>query len=382
MTFEEALAASIVAPEVEAVRATFRERVERDDGIGGLTSDPKIEVVPGYRFGTPTSNDGFDGAFGVSQSFNLSGYGSARQRAATEERDLLGIETRLAELYAQAAAGRAWLSARARTIELELHHDLVREADDVLRIALRRSELGMGGKIELAQARAFAARTKLQQLDAEGRAFDAELDLAAAVGAETGPVVARGDEPDFLEPDIDEVFMGAAASPERARAERRLAAARAREKEAAKQGGFELQSGAFLATEPPGDLIPFAVLGLRVPAFDGNRRAAAQSAGLRAEAAVEVDAASRTARRRRAEMAHELTHARAVEQLHRDELLPALRAESSAIAKQFELGDAPLRLVLLARLRLLEGEIALVRAHERYKVATFDVVLLQRAEEP
>lgn len=377
LTFAEAVASAIGNhPEVLGARARLEAREVADRRMTDLTSDPEIQARPGYRFGQQDPNDGFDGTVTVQQRFNLDGLGEARRAAAEEERGAAGRRLAFLEREARAEAAKRWLQVFSLERSLTLYRVLVDDADALAKLAARALELGAGRRPELARARAFAAKSRLEAHDAEGRLFEAGLALSRALGAASGPILARGELPNFEAlVDPEELVKGARASPEVEAAETEVRAALERARVADAAQGLEVVGGAGLGHEPPGDLVPSLSLGLTLPAFRRNQREVALARGEAASARVEVQRALRAARRMRIRALHEVEHVGETVRLLAEDLLPALEDAYEASKIAYELEAEPIRRVIEARIDLVEGQIRLVHA-EAARVASLYALLL------
>lgn len=382
LTFEAALEAADRHPAVRAARARLSARRVLDDGLGALATDPQVIVQPGVRFAAPGGGrDGLDGSVGLQQSFNLHDWGGARRDAAAAEREVLHHRTDAVLRAARRRAARVWLQTWELAQELELRHRMQDEAAALMRQADRRVELGMGQRLEHAQARAFLAQARLRVLDAEGRLFEAGLDLAAACGESSGPVYTSEDLPELALPPDLRARLDIDHDPEVLTARARTHAARERTTEAAAQDGWQLLTGVQVATEPPGDVISSATLGVTLPVSGRNRRSTAQQGADQAAARDEEDATVLRMSRMRAGALHEVEHTRDVASLYRSDLIPARREEVAALTRELELGGVPLQRVLDARIRLLDAEIEAARAEGRYRAAIFDLKMILSSEE-
>lgn len=381
ISFEEALAAAEQHPAVLARMARLETREAFDDELAGIAMDPSIQVRPGYRAAAPRGGkDGLDGSISLQQSFSLHDWGGARRSAAQAERIALGHDVDAVLRAARRRAARAWLNTWIRGRAYALRQKLVADAEQLMAQMDRRFELGMGRKLEHAQARAFLAQAELDLLEAEGQLFEAELELAAACGRADGPLFAIGPLPEAdLPPDLHET-LGIESDPEVRAARASRAAARERQLEAAAQDGWQILTGLNVATEPPGDIISSATLGLTLPVAGRNVRSTSERAAERAAAEHDEDATTLAMRRLRIDAVHEVEHTRSVAETFGEKLLPARRAEVEALERELELGGVPLRRVLDARIRLLEAEIGAASAEGRAHAAAFDLELLIQSD--
>ena len=254
--FEAALAAAETRPEVRATEARVNARAELDDGIGALATDPYVQLQPGYRFAPSENNRGFDGMVSVQQSFNLEGWGPARRRAAAAERAALGHRVLAVRRSARREAARAWLQTWALMQELELRRRMLADAQTLMQQTERRFELGMGRRVERAQASAFSAQARLDVLNAEGRLFESGLALAAACGRGEGPLFPEGPPPSAELPADVVDQLGIEDDPEVLAARAQVDAAQERQEEAAAQDGWQLLTGLNLMHEPREQYVP------------------------------------------------------------------------------------------------------------------------------
>jgi len=379
--FEQALKLAAAHPDVEAARRRLGERARRDDGIGPLATDPRLQVQPGYRIAPPSRSDGLDGRIDLQQRFNLEGWGGARREAARAERVALAHRIRALDRAARRRAAGAWLEAWVQKEALKRRRAMLDEAREIERQTARRFELGMIRKQERVRMRAFVAQARLDVLDAEGRLFERGIALAAACGRGEGPLFAEGTLPSADLPPRVQAMLEVERDPEVQAARAQVEAAERRSEEATAQDGWQVLTGLGVAREPPGDYIPSATLGVTLPVSGRNRRASSERAADRAAAESVESATTLAMRRLRIAALHEVEHTGAVMRLYSSELVPARRDEVRVLTREFEVGAVPLRRVLDARLRLLDAEIASAQAHGRYHAAAFDLALLVRSDE-
>jgi outer membrane protein TolC len=377
VTFAEAIEASASHPAVRASQERLRMREELDARLGWLTSDPTLLVNPGVRFATPTSNGGFDGAASLQQGFAL-GRSSARREAAQAERTALARSVRVDQRTAERRAARTWLDAWAVGREVALRRRMVEEASRQLSAARRRAELGMAGRLEVAQRRAFLARTRIAVIDAEGRQFEQGIALAAACGLNLPSVFPQPELPSLEAPPSRTTEAGDDPAVMAVQAD--VLATRARTRELQAQAGWRLTGGIGVATEPPGDVIPALTLGVTVPVSGRNPRPSARSRADQAAAEVRVTAARQRWVRVYRLALHEVAHTREVLAQLEGELVPAHQEELASVTRAWDLGTVELPRVLSATLRLLDARIEREAARSRHVAAVYDAQRLFRRE--
>ncbi len=355
VSFEAAVRAAASHPEVAASEARAETRRTRRSRLSGLAQPAELWGTGGYRLGAPRSNDGFDGSFGIEQVLHL-GNRAGRQRDAADGRTRAdAAEARFRRRNAELRAADAWLAAWVAHRRWERLSEVLKDARRIRQQVVRRLELGDATDLDQAQAERFVAAARLEVLAAEGDAFDAGVRLAAAMARAPGPIVPTEDLPSFGT--LPSVSRSAQLDPEVQATERAAVAATLETRAARAASSTQLRIGASLGTEPPGDLIPAATVGITLPTGRSNAPAEVTAAARAAASRTHATAAMRAAQRLEALVNHEVEHRRAVLDVYDRELLPAVRRELSAVERSWQLGEVSLRPVLQARVDLLEAEI-------------------------
>ncbi|OQX67520.1 MAG: hypothetical protein B6A08_14995 [Sorangiineae bacterium NIC37A_2] len=302
---------------------------------------------------------------GISQPLSLSRQGALQKQVAKGELRLQEESLRLEKIAAAMAAGNAWLDLALTHNLLELRRASLDEAEKLRRLAETRVRLGQADPLELAVARAEAARSRALLLEAEGAHFAASADLSLALGLEAARVESDGGLPP--PPPWNE---GKRAEEERwteARllAEESLAGARAKLARAQQSPGLSV--GVQYQREGTGEQVLTGTLTMPLFDFKPGRY---QEALLLAEQDKLSQAAKgqrQKAKVERDRAAHEEAHAQVLFELLSKEALPAARQAVKIVTAKYELGEVDISRVALHRQQLLTLEenaaVALAAVH-------------------
>lgn len=368
VSFTAAVEAARRHPDLLETEARLKGRQDVEDRLNGWAQPAQVLAWAGPRFGTSQTQDGFDGSIGAQQSFYLRNLAGHRRRSFGRRQEQLQAQIAVLRRRATLRVADAWLAAWVARRHHRQWNTMVTAAKDLLGRTARGVELGESTRLDEARAARFLAQTRLQALDAEGRAFDTGILLAAAMGVAPGPTIPEDSLPVLSSPPGPSPWQ---EDPEVEQARRRLAATNARSRAAQAASGVQLQVGAQVATETPGDLIPAATLGVTLPTGRANGPAEVAGRAEQAEARVRLDAVSAEVRRMRAQIAHEVEHTEQVVDEIERKLLPALQAELDAVERQHQLRDVPLKPVIDARLALAEAELSRWTAQARWVGARY-----------
>jgi cobalt-zinc-cadmium efflux system outer membrane protein len=386
VTFDEAIGLGAGAPEVEGERRALAARRNGDRRLPGMAGNPEVFVMPGWRL-TPSGNEGLEVQVSVAQPLSLAGLPGARRRAAAREREELGARVRARALERRLAIARAWLDLRVAEEQLDL---AAREQEVAAGLAAGTGRLvGTGERSLVAEreARTYQAEVALRRLDAEGRAYETRVALAAALAA--GPrglsgaaVRTAGAWPS------PELPQGAALGRLAARAldlpdvvAARLAAAvaRARGAEAEAAAGAVLSPGVYVQRDSPGGLVLYGMLTATLPVFDRGQRARSVAAGEAERLAGEARRREIDARALLVRAVHEVQHQRERERALAEDLEPQTAALLALEERLLASGEAAPFRVFEARRRFLEVARRRIDAHGARVWAEVELWLLLAA---
>lgn len=376
LTFDAALTRADQAPEVSAAT---RATATRQGAIGGLTSmtaNPIVYAQPGLR--TEAGAVGPEAQLTLQQQFNLAGWAGARRETASRDLDAARADLRARRRDLRIAVAKAWLDTWALTeASRAVLEDEAAARELVYRIQRAVASDGLT-KVDLAQAKAFAAEARALHLDLEGQAIEAGGRLAVLLGLDELATV-EGPAPSF----------DAGSAPEAASAgglpgvkllEAQVLGERSRAVEAGSQYGTGLQVQLQGGHEAPNQWFANVSLGVTLPFFDVGKRdrvaheAQAQLlegelAKARAGARIELEL-----------LRHELEHTAEVYAVVHDQQLPAALDAASMQIKRFLGGECTLqelllvrRLAVSARVEAIRAEAALLAARARAREVMDDL---------
>lgn len=384
LSFDEAIALTLRAPEVDGAADVLRTREAEDGHIGRQTGNPTLWLQPGMRV-VPSEDRGFEGQVQLTQSWNLAGLGKARQRSAAAERRALAVQLRAAALYQRLHAATAWLDLYTTTRARALADRVLSVAQERVGSVTRAVEVGVTTREALLEAEADAAVAEGLRLRLEGEHVEARHALAEAIGrADATQLSPAGDPPEPELPEMNELAerLGRAERlPAAAAARLELVAERSRVIEVAATNGTLLQAGAQVQRESPNGFIAYGVFSVTFPVFALNARQVSEA---KAEATRRLAAyrkASQSARRQVLHVLHEVEHTRQQEALLRSKAVPALARLTERLEKAASLGEATVFELLDAERRLRAAELDGIRAEGARRSAELRAWLLLAAIE-
>lgn len=351
ISFDEALALGGGSRELEAVREALRGW-ERGGAVSRIGQNPQLQVMPGGRL-PGADAPGFELQVTATQGWYLQGYGRANVELAKASEDLLRSEVRARALESRLGAARAWIELRAAELSLAEARREQALARELVALAERAMEAGVGTRLDLANAQAVAAQAHLSMTELEGRAHDLGLHLAREVGEATRePKRTRGDYPRVDLPDTDRLVARLDAIdmlPEifRHQLERRVALAEAAKARASAR--TQLSTGVSVQLESNRDLVIFGVLGASVPVFNRGRAQSLQAQRDADLARADTERSRIDAVTRLGIAVHELRHSEERVATLQERVLPAL-------ASQVERHEAALAHGASTRIELLRAQ--------------------------
>lgn len=383
LTFEAALRSGEGAEDVHGASEAASVATKGIREQPRLTSNPIVSAQLGMRV-NPSEEQGFEGTVGISQPLSMRRLGRHRKAAMASEAKWRAAVVDEVRLQRELAIAFAWLELRRaeelQTLaasQIEVEEARVTEVERLVTVGERPAA-------ELADAQAELARTRLNELDAEGRVVDAAHALARALGhGDGGAVATRGPLPEATVPraeDREALFAHVEQMPSVRATELLAAAEEARGVEAWASQGQQVSVGVQAQRESMGSTIVQGTVSVPIPALKPGVRArtahqatAAELRGQAADQTVQLRAQLRT-------MLHDLEH---TEQVHADlhgRVLPTSEAALQAWERQAASGEVLRLQVLDARRRLLEVrrrevEARVDRAWARVRLAIFAAVV-------
>lgn len=379
VTFDQALALAEKTPAVAAAGRAAKAQSESAGRVPLLTLNPTLAAQPGVRW-SPSLGPGPELQASLSQGFNLSGHGPARQRSARAEAEHATAQRTSLLRAARLWAALAWTRAWAAETKLALAKAELDEAAAWAGRVERAASLGALNRAEVSAAQAYRGEAEVLALHAEGEAFEAGLELARVLGlAADEPLAVAGPPP--LWPPAEGGVAALPRTPAVLEAKAALEAERALGEEAWAARGHVLQLSAHGAREGTGDVL--ATLGLQwtFPLFDRGERERGVHAAAVARAEGAVTRAEAEARVALAVATHEVEHKarelRAVE----ERWVPAARDAAQSQRALFDAGEATAWELMLARRVQLSAEQRLAEAKAELSFATFRLAELSREED-
>lgn len=350
-----------LAPSRAATRASERSVRASEQA---LSSPPRLELAAGPRLG---ADRGLDASIGLWQDIPLAGIGASRQHVAQARALAARFQLQDAELQAALAAGLAWVDARAARELLSIRLKGQRAAERLVRFTAARLSQGAATAGDMALARSLLGSAKAQVLDAEGRLFSADVELAYCLGLdEEQPldVVGRLDQ-DGPKLSESRAFASLKRSPQLQQLAAEAQVARAAAEQSHAEGSPQLSIGPSVTREGTGDWIVLGRVSFPLPVV--NPKAHESAEHLRA-AAVANAAWQRMGRRLKRALhllLHEREHARKTrDSLAADAIAPARVAHREALTK-YSSGKLSINEVHVAQRVLLDAE-------ERWLLAAAD----------
>jgi len=285
ISFDEALALGEESPSVDVTKRALEARERGDEKIRGAAGATHLTFMPGALV-EPREISGFDMQATVTQGWNLGGLGEGRREAASLERGTLSASVRARALRARLEAARRWIDLDVIEEVAQIVEARIGSAETLVEGRERALVTEVGTVQHVEAAKATLAQLRQRRLTLEGNQFAAATQLALAIGrAPTEDrLVAVGDRPDPILPDVEEIrsaVMNVDAAPDVVVAKVRETAARARAVEASAEYGPTLITGA-QAERPAGDLrawVESIVAKVMNPARTGIRTLSSLSAG-------------------------------------------------------------------------------------------------------
>lgn len=373
LSFDEALSLSQRAPQVTASQRAVAGRKEAAAKVSSLQANPTVGVQPGVR--SNTQGIGPELLATLSQSFNVSGYTSARREALDRELSHEQVGVRLEAHRARLSAAESWLMVwSAQGVLAEARHELELARDLGARFD-RAAKSGAVTRPDAAAIRAWVAEAQLAVLSAEGELFDTGVRLNRVLGLDAAQPAQVTEPLPAVELVGAEALAGSLGRAERAPSVRaalqlkQVEEARARELVASK--GTWLQVGALGGREGLGDVVGLATLSVTLPLFETGQREAGPLLAAASHAEGERVRALAEARAERVLVGHELEHTRETLEVIERDLVPANDEAARGTQRRMEAGEATSQEWVLARRSALVAHSRLVRARALHALARF-----------
>lgn len=327
--------------EAQKVRHATAE-LDRDHG-SSLPSVPQATVMAGARdpLGLPL---GPEVVVTVQQEVSFRGLGAARKSAAEWASHAARSEVERARLEGAALAAVQWVTL-LETQELErVRETAAADATRLEAIANARATAGVVTGAERSLAKAEVGTARLALLDGEGRALEARLALAHAMGKSLDvPLTAEGPI------DTPVAIAHTTRSPALEAAEARAHQASADAAVLHAVSGPTFSFGASAWREGSGDKAAVAIISVPLPFFDPARYDVAKQ-NVAAETTAARAARLRTELEHQVRLAeHERAHTREVKKTVDESVLLPLRAALTTAMTAYAAGTGELSMVLLAR---------------------------------
>jgi len=383
LTFEAALGSGDEAADVQGAAQAADVASKGIAEQPWLTTNPMVSAQLGVRV-NPTAEQGFEGTVGISQPLSMRKLGRHRKAAMVSEAKWRASAVDEVRLQRELAIAFAWLELR-RAEELEALAVAQIEVEEARVLEVERLvSVGERPGAELADAKAELSRTRLAELDAEGRVVDAAHALARALGQGDGEAVAtRGPLPEATLPgprDREALLDQVERMPSVRTTALLAAAEEARGLEAWASQGQQVSVGVQAQRESMGSTILQGTVSVPIPALrpgvrarTAHQAAAAELRGQAEDQAVQLRAQLRT-------MFHDVEHTQQVHVDLHESVLPSSEAALQAWERQAASGEVLRLQVLDARRRMLEVqrreiEARVDRAWARVRVAIFAAIV-------
>ncbi|MFO0667340.1 MAG: TolC family protein [Polyangiaceae bacterium] len=330
----------------------------------GLPSVPQVTLLAGAR--SPNALPvGPEVSLSATQEISLRGLGSARSQAAAWAGRAATSEVERARLEGAALAALSWINLLEAQTLMEIRAASVLAAEQISKLAVLRVTSGVATAIERSLAQAELGSARVDFLDAEGRATEARLALAYAMGAPMDrDYRAEGtlDAPENPSAADDRALAGLDTHPTVMAAHARAEQSKAEGQVVRAANGPTFSVGASVWREGSGDKAAAGILSFPLPFFDPSRYDTARQETLAAAArGHEVRLRAELERELRLAM-HERVHTREVRSHLRSDVVKPLRSAVDTAMASYSAGTASLETMLLARRAALAAEERLARA--------------------
>jgi len=356
LTLQQALAlARRDAPELAVARARITEARGRREAVGVWPHNPEIQASAGPRFGAARTD--LDWSVGLSQSLDFGarrGHLRAAAAAAVEASEARLDDARRLLLR---EVGLSFVQCLYWQRRVVLSHQNMQLAEETLRVAERRREIGDGGGLDASLASLAFSRASSEEARTEVALERSRRRLGTLLGldSEITPI-AQGDLR----------RLGAARRPRSrltgdSRPDLQILTAERREALAEQQAGVvgwlpELTVGASYAREEGSHLVQGS-LGLTLPVFDHGQGMASIAVARRLGAEADLEAARRRARSETEEAGAILEHLSRAARRFEEQGLPTLERTEAVAAASLRAGAIPLIELLAVRRELLAARL-------------------------
>lgn len=382
VTLDEALRLAERTGAVEGASGAARNKALADKGLSPILGNPEVTLQQGWVDDPDPAAAGSLSQLSVSVPLKLSG--QAQVQAARAETEALEAQARLQLHDRKLEVATAWLGLWALQSSLESASVEAQLAATLLGKVEAAQRLGGVTRLEVAEARTYAAEARLLVLDVEGALFAARLELARTLGLRTrqevraeGPAQALLQDPTREE---RQALFEAAARHPAVLAQRHLArSAEARVREARAAAGWQLSIGAQGSLQANRYPTVTGLLAITPPLFERGAREAAREAAQLALAEGQLREVTAATTGQVADALHEVEHANEVHRVLEQELVPSATQAAELATLLFDNGQSQVLDVLRARRAMSAAQRRLVAGRAEAALAGLRLTLLREA---
>ncbi len=366
------------APATAIARA--RVGVAEADVVGArpwLPSDPSLDLGAGGRVGG--GQDGFDGAVGVSQTFEVFGEPALRQEAARRAVAAVGLDVDRVRFEVHQRVHRAFHEALVADAEVAAAQAAVDNAHRLVEVAEARTRTGDASSLTVRLAQTALARAREQALTARETQVGSRLALGREAGFDDATAVTpRGTlpAPGALPAIVDVIALAEAHQPTLVFLRAQVDVATANSALAEREGlpkptvglGYSVEGANPSSLGPAAQTqhIAQATIALPLPFFRGNDAERARAAALQAVAEAELAGERRLLAGHVTEAWTHADAARARVALFTTELLPGIDNTLQQLETAFRLGELDLTEVTVGRDQVLAARREALLAWRRW----------------
>ena len=366
------------APATAIARA--RVGVAEADVIGArpwLPSDPSIDLGAGGRVGG--GQDGFDGAVGVSQTFEIFGEPALRQAAARRAVAAVGLDVDRVRFEVHQRVHQAFHEALVADAEVAAAEAAVDNARRLVEVAEARTRTGDASSLTVRLAQTAMARAREQALTARETQTGSRLALGRCAGFDdASAVIPRGtlSPPRALPTFVDVIALAEAHQPNLVYLQAQVDVASAHSALAERESlpkptvglGYSVEGASASSVGPTSQTqhIAQATIALPLPFFRGNDAERARAAALKTVAEAELAGERRLLAGHVKEAWTHADAARARVALFTTELLPGIDDTLQQLETAFRLGELDLTEVTVGRDQVLAARREALLAWRRW----------------
>lgn len=347
---------------VEATRNGVAAAAYARDPGGMLPSVPQLTVLAGARnpLDLPV---GPEVVLTAQQEISPRRLGAARKTAGEWAGRAATSDVERARIEGASSAALAWVDLLEAQALGALRASAATDAARLVRIAEARVTSGVATAVERSLAQAEEGGAKLAILDAEGRAMEARLALAEAVGVPFDRALEAEGTIDGTDERALPATPDVSTHPAVRAAEARARQLAAEGKVTSAASGPTFSVGASIWREGSGDKAAAAVITVPLPFFDPARHDVARQEAIATQAGSHAGRLRRELEHDLRRELHEREHTREVRLAVRDGVVAPLRRAVVTALTGYAAGTNELGVVLLARRSALAAEERLITAH-------------------